>query len=97
MPDDWGRLTVAAQRRDPESTWSFYRAALRARRRVAHSEAPVEIVEGRSTVLELRRGDLTVLCNCGSRPVRLPAGDVVLASGPLADGLLPPDTAAWVV
>jgi len=96
MPDDWASLTVAAQRRDPDSTWSFYRAALRARRRYAHSEEPVEIVEGRSTVLELRRGALTVLCNCGPRPVRLPAGEVVLASGPLDGDLLPPDTAVWL-
>ena len=97
MPDDWAPLTVAAQRKDPESTWSFYRDALRARRRVAHSGNEVEIVEGRSTVLHLRRGDLQVLCNCGSRPVRLPAGEVVLSSGPLDGGLLPPDTAGWVV
>jgi alpha-glucosidase len=96
MPDDWERLTVATQRRDPGSTWSFYRAALRARRRVARADAPVEIVEGRSTVLELRRGDLTVLCNCGARPVRMPPGDVVLASGPLDGDRLPPDTAVWL-
>ena len=51
----------------------------------------------RSTVLELHRGPLTVVCNCGSRPVRLPAGEVVLASGPLDGGLLPPNTAAWLV
>ena len=56
----------------------------------------VEIVEGRATVLHLRRGDLTVVCNCGSRPVRLPAGEVVVASGPLVGGLLPPDTSAWI-
>ena len=74
MPDDWAPLTVAAQRKDPDSTWSFYRDALRARRRVAHDGNEVEIVEGRSTVLHLRRGGLTVVCNCGSRPVRLPAG-----------------------
>jgi alpha-glucosidase len=97
MPQEWGPLTVAAQRRDPASTWSFYRAALRARRRLAHSEAPVEIVEGRSTVLELRRGELTVLCNCGTRPVRMPRGQVALASGPMAGDLLPPDTAVWLV
>ena len=96
MPAEWDSLTVAAQRRDPDSTWSFYRGALRARRRFAHSEAPVEIVEGRSTVLELRRGDLTVLCNCGPRPVRRPAGEVVLASGSLDGDLLPPDTAVWL-
>jgi alpha-glucosidase len=96
MPDDWAPLTVAAQRRDAESTWAFYRTALRARRRIAHTDQTVEIVEGRSTVLELRRGDLTVLCNCGSRPVSVPAGRVVLTSGPLVDGLLPPDTAVWL-
>jgi alpha-glucosidase len=96
MPDDWAPVTVAAQRKDPHSTWTFYRDALRARRRLATGDE-LEIVGGRSTVLHLRRGDLDALCNCGSRPVRLPAGEVVLTSGPLVDGLLPPDTAAWVV
>src|SRR5262245_22143699 len=56
MPDDWGPLTVAAQRKDPGSTWSFYRDALRMRRRIAGSGDEVEIVDGRSTVLEVRRG-----------------------------------------
>ena len=96
MPDDWAGLTVAAQRKDPASTWSFYREALRTRRRYADAGDAVELVGDRSTVLELRRGPLTVVCNCGVRPVGLPAGEVVLASGPLRDGLLPPDTAVWL-
>jgi alpha-glucosidase len=97
MPDDWGPSAVAAQRRDPDSTWSFYREALRLRRRVAVATGDsVEVVDGRSTVLELRRGDLRVVCNCGSRPVRLPSGEVLISSGPLAGGLLPPDTAVWL-
>jgi alpha-glucosidase len=97
MPDGWAGLTVAAQRRDPGSTWTFYRDVLRARRRLAAAGDEVQVVEGRSTVLHLRRGDLTVVCNCGTRPVRLPAGEVIITSGPLADGLLPPDTAAWLI
>jgi alpha-glucosidase len=97
VPDDWASLTVAAQRRDPDSTWSFYRDALQARRRCSDLGDDVELVRGRSTVLELRRGPLTVVCNCGSRPVRLPAGEVVISSGPLAGGLLPPDTAVWLL
>ncbi|HEX3221206.1 MAG TPA: glycoside hydrolase family 13 protein [Nocardioides sp.] len=100
MPDDWAPLTVAAQRKDPASTWTFYRDALRARRRLVEGLAgagdDIEIVEGRATVLEVRRGPLTVVCNCGTRPARLPEGDVVISSGPLVGGLLPPDTAAWV-
>ena len=97
LADDWATLTVAAQRKDPSSTWSFYRDVLRTRRRFADAGDEIEIVEGRTTVLEVRRGRLTAVCNCGRRPVRLPAGDVVLASGPLEDDLLPPDTAAWLV
>jgi alpha-glucosidase len=97
MPDDWGRLTVAAQRRAPGSTWSFYRRALRERRRVATLPEDLEVVGGRSTVLHLRRGGLDIICNCGSRAVRIPQGEVVLSSGPLRDGLLPPDTAVWVL
>jgi alpha-glucosidase len=96
QPDDWAGLTVAAQRRDPSSTWSFYRDALRARRRFLEAGDEVELVTDRATVLELRRGPLTVVCNCGQRPVRLPRGKVVITSGPLIDGLLPPDTAAWI-
>jgi alpha-glucosidase len=97
MPSEWASLTVAAQRRDPDSTWSFYREALRTRRQFADAGDEVEIVDGRATVLEVRRGPLTVVCNCGSRSARLPRGTVVLASGPLDGGLLPPDTSAWVV
>jgi alpha-glucosidase len=97
MPDDWAGLTVAAQRKDPASTWSFYRDALRTRRRFTDAGDDVELVDTRSTVLELHRGPLTVVCNCGSRPVRLPAGEVVLSSGPLDGGLLPPNIAAWLV
>jgi alpha-glucosidase len=97
MPDDWAGLTVAAQRKDPASTWSFYRDALRTRRRFTDAGDDVELVDTRSTVLEVHRGPLTVVCNCGSRPVRLPAGEVVLSSGPLDGGLLPPNIAAWLV
>jgi alpha-glucosidase len=97
LPADWAHLTVAAQRRDPDSTWAFYRRALRARRRLRGLPEEVDVVRRRRTVLELRRGPLTVVCNCGRRPVRLPAGRMVLASGRLAGDLLPPDTAAWVL
>jgi len=96
QPDDWGSLSVAAQRKDPDSTWTFYRETLRCRRRFADAGDAVELVTGRATVLEFRRGPLTVACNCGTGPARLPPGDVVVGSGPLEGGLLPPDTAVWL-
>ena len=93
QPDGWAALTVEAQTGDPTSTLELYRAALARRREIDH-EAPVEVSTD-GDVLTLRRGDLTVLVNCGSEAVALPDGDVVLASGEV-DGTLPPDTAVWV-
>ena len=44
-----------------------------------------------------RRGaGLVVALNAGDQSVPLPAGDLVLASGPIPDGTLPPDTAVWI-
>jgi alpha-glucosidase len=34
--------------------------------------------------------------NAGTEPIEVPDGEVLLTSGPLVDGLLPPDTAAWL-
>jgi alpha-glucosidase len=47
-------------------------------------------------VLAFRRGDLACVVNFGPGPVALPRGEVLLTSGPLIDGLLPPDTTAWL-
>ena len=47
-------------------------------------------------MLTFRRGALTVVLNCGETPVELPAGEVLHSSGPVDEGLLPPDTAAWL-
>jgi alpha-glucosidase len=101
QPDDWARLTVAAQTGDPGSTLEFYRAAIAARREHALGAGDeVVVVEGsgaEADLLELRRGDLRVLLNAGSSDVPLPAdAQVLIASGPI-EGTLPPDTAVWLV
>jgi alpha-glucosidase len=51
-------------------------------------------------VLQFRRGDhFTCVVNFGDTPIALPVGDtvVVCSSTPLDDGLLPPDSAVWLV
>lgn len=96
QPDDWGPLTVAAQAGDPASTLEFYRAALAARRTFATTAGDeVELLDAGDDVLALRRGPVTVVLNCGAETVPLPAGEVLVASGPLEGGL-PPDTAVWL-
>ena len=47
--------------------------------------------------LVVRRGERFLLAlTMGERPVELPAGRVLLASGPLSDGRIPPDTGVWI-
>ena len=47
-------------------------------------------------MLAFRRGPVTVVLNAGNRPVSLPKGKVLVNSGRLVDGKLPPNTAVWV-
>ncbi|MFZ2429055.1 MAG: DUF3459 domain-containing protein, partial [Propioniciclava sp.] len=48
-------------------------------------------------VVAFRRGDsLAVVVNFGSAPVSLPAGEVLLTSAPLVEGLLPLDATTWI-
>jgi alpha-glucosidase len=95
QPDDWAPLTVAAQAADPASTLSFYRDVLAARRGILDQGPDVEMLDLGADVLAFRRGDLTVVLNCGSTPVALPDGEVLVASGAV-DGELPGDTAVWL-
>ena len=58
---------------------------------------PATRSRSRSTAdaLTLRRGELTVVLNCGATPVPMPPGELLIASGAV-DDTVPPDTAVWV-
>jgi len=97
QPETWAPLTAAAQSQAPGSTLQFYRAALAARREHALGAGnEVTLLDARTDVLTFRRGSLTVVLNAGSAAVELPTGTMLIASGELDDGLLPPDTAVWL-
>jgi alpha-glucosidase len=101
MPAEWSLLTIDAESSDPGSTLRFYRDALALRRSLPALDAPTEDgfdwVDAPPGCLSYRRGPSFVfLLNGGADPVDLPAGRVLLASGPLLDGRLPINTAVWV-
>jgi alpha-glucosidase len=102
QPADWGRFAVQAQTGVRGSTLELYRAALALRRgHPALGETPMRWLDAPSDVLLLGRagadGDrLVCAVNLGTGATRLPDGELLLASEELPDGLLPPDTAAWV-
>jgi alpha-glucosidase len=102
QPKEWRELTVSAQSADGDSMLSLYQAALRIRRTAAvFATAPLSWRQAPDGVLAFDRpaGHATVRCvaNLSAAPVGLPLhASVLLASGPLDDGLLPPDTTAWL-
>jgi alpha-glucosidase len=80
----------------------LYQAALRLRRsRAAFRDGELSWQEAPAGVLSFSRvtsdGGVRCVANLSDAAIGLPAdATVLLASGPLADGLLPPDTAAWL-
>ncbi|MCP2259735.1 alpha-glucosidase [Streptoalloteichus tenebrarius] len=100
MPEDWGRLTAEAQLEDPDSMLSLYRQAIELRRtHPAFEGDEIEWYGAPPGCFAFRRkgGGLICALNTSGGLVPLPPGDVVLGSGPLEDGQLPPDTAVWLV
>lgn len=107
QPAGWGKLSVAEQTGNPDSTLELYRRALVLRReRAALGRGnSVEWLDAPAGVLAFRRGGAdgaAVLCvtNTTERVAELPEalarpGRLLLASGPYAGGALPADTTAW--
>jgi len=99
QPAGWADLTVQAQQGDPTSMLRLYRDAFSIRRtEPGLGDGPMTWLEESDEILAFARGPrFACVTNLGSEPATLPPYDqVLLASDPLADGLLPGDTTAWL-
>ena len=97
MPADWGPVTVEAQSGDPASTLTLFQRAIGLRRARGRLGRTVHWLSSEPDVLAFRGEDgLVCVLNAGETAVRLPTGKVLLSSGPLTAGDLPPDTAVWL-
>jgi len=101
QPKEWRELTVEAQSGavppgGPGSMLELYRRALHVRRAEFVPAAELTWLPAPDGVLAFGRGGVACVANLSAGPVELPRGEVLLASGSLAGGLLPPDTAAWL-
>jgi alpha-glucosidase len=97
VPDGWGEHAGSP-------TADLCRTAIAVRRglhEIGSLTADDEVtwtVDGDERLIARRAGRLTLVVAMGGSPVALPPGIPVLTSDPLtADGLLPPDTAAWLL
>ncbi|MFF2493856.1 glycoside hydrolase family 13 protein [Agromyces sp. NPDC058064] len=98
QPASWASFARDAQRGVEGSTLSLYQALLAGRRAHGLASGSLEWLAGPAPeVLSFRNGDVVVVANTGSAPVALPAGEVLLASGPLGEAsALPGDTTVWL-
>lgn len=100
QPAWFADYAVSAEETDPASTLTFYRQALALRHKLQGPET-LDWQDAPASVVHFTRpGGWHSVTNFGTSPAALPAGTLVLSSGPLdasADTvLLPPDTTAWL-
>lgn len=105
QPASWSRYAADAQEGVADSTLEMYRAALRVRRELGLASGALTWNDSPSTApketLDFTVGGVRVVSNMSDDAVPLPAGEVLLASGPL-DGSgsprysLPRDTTVWL-
>jgi alpha-glucosidase len=99
IPPEWAKLTVERQLEDADSTLSLYRQAIELRRtHPSFAGAELEWYGAPPGCFAYRRKGAGLVCvlNGSETAVPLPAGELLLASGPLADRHLPPNTAVWL-
>lgn len=101
QPRSWKDHTVEAESGDPGSMLELYRGALRLRRAepaLRSEREPIRWLDLGPGLLAFRRGeDFACVINFSAQPAELPDhGQVLLASGPLDAGKLPPDTGVWL-
>ncbi|NQX11040.1 glycoside hydrolase family 13 protein [Microbacteriaceae bacterium VKM Ac-2855] len=98
LPQPWwfGALSAEAQEDSSTSTLALYRGALALRHELQTGES-LEWLPSAAEVLHFRRPNgWQSITNFGALPVPLPAGELLVSSGRVEGGLLPPNTTAWL-
>jgi alpha-glucosidase len=98
MPPDWAALSVEAQSAEPDSTLALYQAALALRRKTPELRTgDFAWLSAPDGSVAYRRGQgFLAAVNTSDLPAPMPPGEVLLASGPLTDSVLPANTAVWL-
>ncbi|WP_339619412.1 alpha-amylase family glycosyl hydrolase [uncultured Salinibacterium sp.] len=102
-PEGWGEYAVDSQDESEGSMLTLFRNATELRARLLQSAASADsfslewTLDADGRLMVVRSDGVRVVVAMGETSVRLPAGEVVISSEPVADGVLPVDAAAWVV
>jgi alpha-glucosidase len=97
QPESWGDHSIEIQEKDPASSLNMYRRALDIRsEEVGLGDGEMEWIDLGSEVLALKRpGNFLCIVNFGAE-IALPKGEILVASAPIRDFMLPRDGAVWM-
>ncbi|MEV0071886.1 glycoside hydrolase family 13 protein [Amycolatopsis sp. NPDC050768] len=97
QPSSWAEYTASAEAADPASMLSLYRDGLRIRaEQAALGAGALEwLSRGDGVLAFTREPGFTFVLNFSATAVPLPAGEILLASGPVSTEI-PTDTAVWL-
>ncbi|RZT60780.1 alpha-glucosidase [Microcella alkaliphila] len=96
QPTEWSAIARDAQEGDPSSTLELYRRALALRAELRLGEGSVSWIDLGDDAVAFRTGDVVVIANLSEGAIELPAGEVLLTSGPLDCRAVPTDTTVWL-
>jgi alpha-glucosidase len=96
QPDWFKDFAVDRQDGVKDSTLSLYRSALKLRKQLQSTEELRWIKTSSVQVLHFSRPNgWQCITNFNGKPYKLPAGEVLLASGPIVGGKVPSNTTVW--
>lgn len=97
QPNWWGNYSAENQEHDPNSTLNLYRKALEIRKtEIGLGDGELEWLNMSDQVLAFKRpGNFACIVNFGAA-FKIPNGEVLIASTPIEDGILPEDGALWM-
>lgn len=97
QPKWWGNYSAENQEHDPNSTLNLYRKALEIRKtEIGLGDGELEWFNMSDQVLAFKRpGNFACIVNFGEA-FKIPNGEVLIASTPIEDGILPEDGALWM-
>jgi alpha-glucosidase len=97
QPRWFARCAVEVQDGVEGSTLELYRQALRYRRQLQTDEQLRWVPSSESVLHFVRPNGWQSMTNFGDTDVELPAGTILVSSGPLDCGRLPSNTTAWII
>lgn len=98
QPEWFAKYAVEVEDKDPNSTLNLYRKALKLRRTLVAEEKLtwVKRLFAKDVLHFKRPNGWQSITNFGSKPIKLPKGQVLVSSQPIVGGKLPANATAWI-